>query len=121
MEQVIDFNDYPQQNLDADEQQIKNQLLDQASILGPFVTALAQSLWTEGVLSTTEHAVRLFRLAKLYEPKRLDDACRRALFYRKTDYLTVERILYENIDTLPLNPYADLNGQLTLWQPSLLD
>jgi len=121
MDQVIDFNDYPQESLDADEQQIKNRLLDQASVLGPFVTAFVQSLWTEGVLSTTEHAVRLFRLAKLYEPERLDDACRRTLFYRKTDYLTVERILRENLDTLPLNPYADVNGQLTLWRLNLLD
>ena len=114
MDLVIDFNDCPQKSLEADEQHIKNQLLDHASTLGPFVTALVQSLWTKGVLSTAEHASRLFRLTQFYDPESLEAACRRALFYRKTDYLTVERILRENLHTLPLNPYAEVNGQLTL-------
>ncbi len=121
MDQVIDFNDFPQECVDAEEQQIKNRLLSHAFAQGPFVLALVQSLWTEGVLSTAEHAAHLFRLARLYEPERLEAACRRALFYRKTDYLTVERILRDKLDTLPLNPYADVNGQLTLWQLNLLD
>jgi hypothetical protein len=121
MNPLIDFNDCPQESLNTDEREIKHHLLASASSLGPFVTALVQSLWTEGVLSTAEHAARLFRLADFYEPKRLDAACRRALFYRKIDHLTVARILRENLDTLPLNPYADLNGQLTLWRLNLLD
>ena len=121
MDQVIDFNDFPQQCLDAEEQQIKSRILDQASDLGPFVTALVQTLWTENVLSIADHAASLFRLTKLYEPERLESACRRALFYRQNDYLTVEKILREKLDTLPLNPYADVNGQLTLWELNLLD
>jgi hypothetical protein len=115
------FNNCSQESLDADEQHIKHQLLDKAAAFGQFTTAFVGLLWTEAVLNTNEHAARLFRLAEFYEPKRLDAACRRALFYRKTDYLTVERILHQNLDSLPLNPYADVNGQLTLWKINLLE
>ena len=121
MDQVIDFSDCPQPILDADEWQIKSHLLDRASDLGPFVTAFTQSLWTDAVRATIEHAIRLFHLAKLYEPQRLDAACRRALFYRKTDYLTVEEILREEYETLPLHPYADVTGKLDPWDVDLFD
>jgi hypothetical protein len=121
MDLVIDFNDCPQHILDADEQQIKYRLLEQASAVGPFLIALVQSLWTEGVLSTARYATRLFPLAKRYGAEPLELACRRALFYRKTDYLTVERILRQDLHTLPLNPYTDVNGQFLLWPTELLD
>jgi hypothetical protein len=121
MQPVIDFNDCPQESFDADERKIKYSLIDQASALGPFVIALVQSLWTDGVLRTADAASRLFHLAELYDPDRLEEACRRSLFYRRTDYPTVERILRQNLDRLPLNPYADINGQLSLWHSDLLD
>ncbi len=44
MNQVIDFNDFPQECLDAEEEQIKNRVLSHAFALGPFVMALVQSL-----------------------------------------------------------------------------
>ena len=115
MDPVIDFSDRPQQTLDADECKIKARIIDRASDLGPFVLAFVQSLWTDGVINTAEHAARLMRLASFYDPERLEAACRRALFYKKTDYATVDRILRDHLESLPLNPYADINGQLTLF------
>ena len=121
MDLPVNSGDRLQESLEANERHIKKQLLDCASILGPFVTDLIQSLWSDGVLSITENASRILRLAQFYDPESLEAACRRALFYRKTDYLTVDRILRENLHTLPLNPYADVNGQLTLWRPESPD
>ena len=120
MDPIIDFCDCPQETLDADECKIKTRIIDRASHLGPFVLAFVQSLWTDGVLSTAEHAARLMRLASFYDPERLEAACRRALFYRKIDYTTVDRILRDHLEDLPLNPYADINGQLTLFPIDLL-
>ena len=93
--------------------------LDQAADLGPCAIALVQSLWTDGVLCAASQAGHLFRLVGLYDPQRLEAACRRALFYKKTDYLTIERILSDNLENLPLSPYADVNGQLSLWPLNL--
>ncbi len=118
---VIDTGDCPLHTLDADECKIKAHIIDQASHLGPFVTAFVQSLWTDGVLSTAEHAARLMRLASTYDPVRLEAACRRALFYRKIDYPTVARILRDHLEALPLNPYADINGQLTFFPMDRLE
>ena len=117
---VIDFSDCPQNTLHADEKKIRARIIDHASDLGPFVLAFVQSLWTDGVLSTAEHATRLMHLATHYDPERLEAACRRALFYHKIDYATVDRILRNHLEDLPLNPYADINGQLTLFPIGLL-
>jgi hypothetical protein len=116
MDLPINSDDCLQESLDNNERQIKKHLLDCASALGPFVTDLMQSLWSDGLLSITEHASRILRLAQFYDPESLEAACRRALFYQKTDYLTVDRILRENLHTLPLNPNADVYGQLALWR-----
>ncbi len=116
---IVDFDGCPQDILNTDEQQIKNRLLDQAANLGPFAIALVQSLWTDGVLCAASQAGHLFRLVGLYDPQRLEAACRRALFYKKTDYLTIERILSDNLENLPLSPYADVDGQLSLWPLNL--
>ena len=67
---IIDFSDCPEQTLADDEQKIKSRLLDQAADLGPFATVFLQSLWTESILGTAEHAGRLFRLAHYYDPWR---------------------------------------------------
>ena len=120
MDLVIDTGDCPQDTLDADECKIKARIIARASDLGPFVLAFVQSLWTDGLLSTAEHAARLMRLASSYDPGPLEAACRRALFYRRVDYATVDRILRDHLEDLPLNPYADINGQLTLFPIDLL-
>lgn len=119
MTTIINSDNCPQDILSADEKEIKNRLLDQAADLGPFATALVQSLWTDGVLCAASQAGQLFRLAGLYQPQRLEAACRRALFYKRTDYLTIERILTDNLESLPLSPYADVYGQLSLWPLNL--
>ena len=121
MDLVIDFIDCPQQTLDQREQTIKEQLLLKCSQAGEFTTALVHSLWIEGVLSVARHAQRIFRLADTYGYERLEAACRRAMFYREPDYLTVERILQLRIENLPLDPYCDVYGQLALWPADVLD
>jgi hypothetical protein len=115
---IIDFSDCPEQTLNADEQKIKTQLLDQAADLGPLAVAFIQSLWTESILGAAEQARGLFSLAHCHETKRLEAACKRALFYQRPDYLTVDKILRENLDSLPLNPYTDVNGRLMPWPPT---
>jgi hypothetical protein len=121
MSLLIDFTDCPQDTLDERERYIKEQLLTRSSDVGPFVTAFVHSLWIDGVISIREHAHALFCLAKHYGPERTEAACRRAMFYRRADYITVERILRRRAETLALDPYCDVYGNPTPWPSDGLD
>jgi hypothetical protein len=121
MDLVIDFNDCPREQIDAQEMKIKHRVLDHAVGLGPFVLAFVDSLWIEGVQSLGDRAARLMALATRYGSERLDAACRRALFYRELNYPTLEKILRQHLENLPLNPYADVEGQLSLFPMDLLE
>jgi hypothetical protein len=121
MDLLIDFNNCPREQIDAHEMKIKHRVLDQAGDLGPFVLAFVDSLWIEGVQSLSDRAARLMRLATRYGSQKLDAACRRALFYREINHQTLEKILREHLENLPLNPYADVEGQLSLFPDFLED
>ena len=115
MDPAIDTRDRPHTIPDLREKKAKARIIHRASALGPFVLAFVQSLWTDGVHSTAKGASRLIRLASAYGPGPLEAACRRALFYRCGDYSTVKRVLENHLEALPLNPHADINGQLSLF------
>ena len=97
---------------DAEEHALKRRLLDRALTLGPFVGAMMQGIWVDFIHSTVSQTQRLFSLATLHGHIRLDAACRRALYYRRTHLFVVEEILREDAQSLPLNPYTDVFGHL---------
>jgi hypothetical protein len=111
MDLLIDFTDCPEHTLDQRERAIKRQLFNASSGLGPFVTALVHSLWVMRVKSTVEEAQRLLGLEGNHPTEHIEAACRRALFHRRPDFLTVDQILRRGVQDLPLDPYCNVWGQ----------
>lgn len=121
MSMAIDTHNRPKDTPHLQQEKTKTRLMGRASDLGQSVLAFVQALWTADMRSTALHASRLIRLASAYGPARLEAACRRALFYRSGDYATVKRILENHLETLPLNPHADIYGQLALFPVDSLE
>ena len=81
-----------------------SRLLDWAGKMGPNIAALVQN-----ILETRKHpeqgyrsCLGILRLAKRYDPERLDAACLRALRVGARSYRSVESILKTNLDRVPL-------------------
>ena len=111
---ILDPHTYcPEHTLAADEQKIKARLLDHATQIGPYASRFVGSLWTDSILAVAHQARRLFTMIYTFDRRRLEAACTRALFYRRTDFMAIDAILRDNLDCLPLNPYTDLHGKLS--------
>jgi len=74
----------------------------QAQQIGPATTELVERLFAERPLDRLRTVQAILRLAPKYGPRRLDQACQRALFYDETSYRTVKRILEQALDSEPL-------------------
>lgn len=100
--------------LKADEQEraIKRFLIQEARSCGPSVARLIQHVWADNILELVRDVRELIDLARRYSPKRLQAACRRAIYYRKDhNFYIISRILEYQYDRLPLSPYTDIKGQ----------
>lgn len=100
--------------LTANEQEraIKQVLLQEARACGPSVAQLVQMVWAGSILEMVRDSRELIELARRYSPKRLQAACRRAIYYRKDrSFYIIPRILEYEYDRLPLSPYTDIEGQ----------
>lgn len=91
---------------------MKRFLLQQARCCGPSVSRLIQTVWAESLLELFHDSRQLIELAQRYSPKRLQAACRRAIYYNNDhNYSIVSLILEHQHDRLPLSPYTDMRGQ----------
>ena len=100
--------------LTANEQEraIKQVLLQEARACGPSVAQLLQIVWAGSILELVRDCRELMELARHYSPKRLQAACRRAIYYRKDrSFYIIPQILEYEYDRLPLSPYTDIKGQ----------
>jgi hypothetical protein len=105
---------YSNRRLTANEQEraIKQVVLQEARACGPWVAQLVQTVWAGSVLEMVRDFRELMELARRYSPKRLQAACRRAIYYRKDrSFHIIPRILEYQYDRLPLSPYTDIKGQ----------
>ncbi len=75
--------------------------LKQARAIGPCCTKLIQILFADRVLDNLRAAQGIIRLGDKYGHKRLEDACRRALFFDNPRYGSVKTILKKGLDQLP--------------------
>lgn len=73
-----------------------------AKEIGPATAELICRLLAERPLDRLRSVQAILRLAQKYGPQRLEQACRRALFYDETSYRTVSRILDRAFDLEPL-------------------
>lgn len=88
-------------------------LFTQARLLGPSVAFLVQALWADAIEETAlDVQQHLLRISYRYGAARLEAACRRACFYRRTrNCFTIEWILENGYDRLALDPLTDIRGQ----------
>jgi hypothetical protein len=91
---------------------LKSVLLQEANLLGPSVALLVQALWADSIVETAREVYQLLRLPRRYGAQRLEAACKRAAYYRRErNSFTIEWLLQEGYDELPLTPYTDIRGQ----------
>jgi hypothetical protein len=74
----------------------------QAAAIGPATCTVVAALLAHRPEDRLRTAGRLLRLADRFTPERLEAACARAQAYGDGDYVTVKRILEENLDQQPL-------------------
>ena len=74
----------------------------QATAIGPQTAAIVEALLAHRPEDRLRTAGRLLRLADRFTPQRLEAACARAQTYGDGDYVTVKRILEEDLDQLPV-------------------
>ena len=98
---------------------LKGVLLEEARCVGPSLVLLVQALRADAVVNTAQDVYQLLRLPRRYGAQRLEAACKRAAYYRRnSNCFTIEWILQEGYDELPLTPYTDIRGQ---WVFALAD
>lgn len=94
------------------EHSLEQRLLRQARHLGPSVTLIVQALWADAIEETARDVQQLLRTSARYGAARLEAACRRACYYRRTrNCFTIEWILQNRYDRLALDPFTDIRGQ----------
>ena len=76
--------------------------LRKAKQVGDSCHRLIQSLFADRVLDNLRAAQGVIRLEKTYGASRLENACRRALFFGNLRYRAVKSILNKGLDQLPL-------------------
>jgi hypothetical protein len=90
--------------------------LRQAESIGPDCHRLIRHLFSDRVLDNLRAAQGIIGLSKKYGALRLENACRRALFFDNPRYRTVKSILEQGLDQNPLpeavrlplsSPYTD--------------
>ena len=74
----------------------------QAAAIGPATLAIVEALLAHRPEDRLRTAGRLLRLAERFTAQRLEAACERAQAYGDGDYVTVKRILEENLDQQPV-------------------
>ena len=102
---------------ETDERSLRLLILQKAESIGPSVTTIVESIWVRAVMTALYDIERFLKLADIHSPIRLEAASHRALFHGHGDYRTVDHILMNYLDSLPLSHYSDIDGQLLFWSP----
>jgi transposase len=74
----------------------------QATAIGPWTAVVVEALLAHRPEDRLRTAGRLLRLADRFTPQRLEAACACAQTYGDADYVTVKRILEEDLDQQPV-------------------
>lgn len=91
---------------------LKGVLLEEARCVGPAMALIVQALWADAIVETARDVYQLLRMPRRYGAQRMEAACKRAAYYRQNrNCFTIEWILQEGYDELPLTPYTDIRGQ----------
>ena len=98
-----------------------SRLIHWGGSIGPHTEALVQAILEER--RHPEQGYRsclgILRLAKQYDPERLEAACRRAVAVRARSYRHVQSILQHGLDRLPLEEETEAQETLPLVHPNV--
>lgn len=86
--------------------QTRESCLKLAEACGPFTVQMVGEILSHPVLDRLPTAGRLVRLSQRYSPSRLEAACARAISFGDFNFVTVKRILSEELDQQPLTAPA---------------
>jgi len=105
-------------NTADDEQALRCLILRKAEAIGPSVRTIIENTWVRAVMTAVYDIERFLALAEIHTPQRLEAASRRALFHGHGFYDTVDHILMQRLEGLPLSHYVDIDGQLLFQDPA---
>lgn len=92
---------------------IKTSLFN-AKKIGNYTAFYTRINWGMDMLYIYNGLNKLLQLKKLYSSKRIEEACKRALFYDHTELADIAYILNNDLDKLKLDEKTDIQGQLYL-------
>jgi hypothetical protein len=94
---------------------------EEAGAIGPSTAQVVDSLLADPVVERLPTVGRLLRLRRSFGDARLEAACRRALYFDDPAYLTIKRILREQLDDEPLPEAAPMETPARTFMRSVVD
>jgi transposase len=83
--------------------------------IGPTTADFVGRLLGERPLDRLRTAQAILRLADKYTPRRLEEACRRSLFFNEVSYISLKRILEKGLESEPLPDVIPLSRKRYLF------
>lgn len=90
-------------------------ILEEARSFGPFTVEISKHIWLNQLRKAESEINSLLRFGYRFSQERLEAACKRVVFYDLTSPALVELVLFERLDTLPLDHATDIYGQRFLF------
>jgi hypothetical protein len=97
------------------EAEIFSRILMDALYFGDFTVEIVKHTWLNHLFRAESEVYNMFDYGYRMSGKRLEAACRRAIFYGQTSTTVVKTIMLERLDTLSLDHGTDIYGQYTLF------
>ena len=97
------------------EAEILKPILKECHDFGPFTMEIVSHIWLNH-LHKAEAAIKsLLQFGYRFTAERLEEACKRVVFYGLSSPALVEAVLFEHLDSLPLDHSTDIYGQYKLF------
>lgn len=97
------------------EADIYSRLAKDAFEFGQFTVEIVKHTWLNHLFRAEAEVQGLLRYGYRLSERRLEAACKRAIFYDQTSTNMVKTILIERLDLLTLDHYTDVYGQYSLF------
>lgn len=85
-------------------------LFHQADLTGKYTAEIVKHTWLNHLLRAEAEIESLFQYGCRLSTKRLESACRRAVFYKQISSKMIKTILIQRLDLLPLAKSTDIWG-----------
>jgi hypothetical protein len=96
-------------------QEFIDYFFEQASHIGYFTKEIAVQTLCDYLYQAETKIADLIRLASRFSDKRLEESCKRVVFYGADSIEMVKTVLLQKLDSLPLTHNTDIYGQLELF------